>query len=90
MADDQLAVTDTDRGLESRRKKQWSDFSPRQQRAIILGAIAELIMTTIALRDLKRRPADQVRGWKFAWVLGFSVQPLGPILYFLVGRRPPG
>jgi len=90
MDDDRLAVTDADPRRESRQKKQWSDFSPQQQRVIVLGAIAELIMTTIALRDLKRRPADQVRGWKFAWVLGFSVQPLGPVLYLLVGRRPPG
>jgi hypothetical protein len=90
MDDAQLAVTDADPGRESRRKKQWSDLSPQQQRAIILGAIAELIMTTIAVRDLNRRPADQVRGWKVAWMLGFTVQPVGPLLYLLVGRRPPG
>ena len=37
-------------------------FSRRQQTAIVLGAIAELIMTTIALRDSAHRPATQVRG----------------------------
>lgn len=73
------------RGLRS--KKRWSDFSPRQRTAIIVGAIAELIMTSLALRDLARRPADQVRGRKPMWVPVFFVQPVGPILYFLVGRR---
>ena len=71
----------------ARRKKRWSDLSPQQQRAIVVGAIAELIMTTLALRDLARRPASDVRGRKLMWVLAFVVQPFGPLLYFLVGRR---
>jgi len=70
-----------------RRKKRWSDFSSQQQTAIILGAIAELIITTFALRDLIRRPATQVRGGKVLWALAFFVQPFGPILYFMGGRR---
>jgi hypothetical protein len=44
-------------------------------------------MTTIALGDLARRPAREVRGRKFLWVFAFFVQPVGPVLYFLVGRR---
>ena len=72
---------------QPRRKQQWSDLSRRQQIAIVLGAIAELIMTTIALRDLARRPARMVRGSKFLWVPACFVQPIGPVLYLLVGRR---
>ena len=79
---------DTERDDEfGRKKKRWSDFSPPQQTAIVLGAIAELIVTTIALRDLARRSAGQVRGRKLFWIAAFSVQPVGPLLYFLVGRR---
>jgi hypothetical protein len=74
-------------GKSQRKKKRWSDLSPRQQTAIVLSAIAELIMTTIALGDLARRPARKVRGWKLLWVFAFFVQPIGPVLYFLVGRR---
>ena len=75
-----------DGGLE-RRKRRWSDLSPRQQQAVVLGAIAELVMTTIALADLARRPANQMRGSKPLWLVSFVVQPFGPILYLLVGRR---
>jgi hypothetical protein len=74
-------------GKLSRKKRRWSDFTRQQQTAIVLGAIAELIMTTIALRDLARRPATQVRGRKLPWVFAFFVQPIGPVLYFLFGRR---
>jgi hypothetical protein len=69
------------------RKKKWSDLSPPARTAIVLGGIAELIMTTLALRDLARRPSREVRGWKPVWVLLFFVQPFGPLLYFARGRR---
>jgi len=46
-----------------------------------------LIVTTLALSDLAHRPAKDVRGPKVFWVLSFVVQPFGPLLYFLVGRR---
>ena len=69
------------------RRKRWSDFSPAAKSAILLGAIAEVVATTIAMRDLMRRPASEVRGRKPLWVLGFVVQPIGPLLYLCVGRR---
>ena len=73
-----------------RRKKRWSELSTWQQRAIVLGGIAELVMTTFALRDLARRPRRQVRGWKPMWLLACVVQPVGPILYLVAGRRRSG
>jgi len=69
------------------RKKRWSEFSPAAKTAIIVGAVAETVVTTIALRDLIRRPTGEVRGWKPLWVLGCFVQPIGPLLYLRVGRR---
>ena len=75
-------------GNLERKKVRWSELSPRQQTAIVLGGIAELVMTTIALADLARRPARQLRGSKLMWLVTFVVQPVGPILYLLVGRRP--
>ena len=88
MSADGTATREALEARASRRNKRWSDFSPQQQRAIVVGAIAELLMTAIALRDLKRRSPAQVRGPKLLWVLTCVVQPIGPILYFLVGRRP--
>ena len=57
--------------------------------AIVIGGIAELVVTTIAVRDLIRRPASEVRGWKLLWFLGCFVQPIGSPLYLVVGRRRP-
>lgn len=68
-------------------KKQWSDFSGGQQAAILVGTAIEVVLTTVALADLARRPGAQVRGPKPLWVLGCVVQPVGPIAYLVFGRR---
>jgi len=69
------------------QKKRWSEFSPAAKTAVVVGALAEAVVTTIALRDLIRRPSVDVRGPKPLWVLGFFVQPIGAPLYLVAGRR---
>lgn len=73
--------------MEKKPKKKWSDLTATQQRLICVAGAAEIVMTTAALRDLARRPADEVRGPKPVWVLASFVQPVGPLAYFWVGRR---
>ncbi len=68
-------------------KKTWSDLTTTQQRLICAAGVAELVVTVAALSDLAGRPASTVRGPKVAWLLGFVVQPVGPLAYFAVGRR---
>jgi hypothetical protein len=68
-------------------KKQWSDLTSAQRKTAIVGGALELVLTVFATRDLRRRPADQIRGAKALWTLSFAVQPVGPIAYLLVGRR---
>lgn len=69
------------------RKKKWSELSQLQRTAIVVGGAAELVVTAWAVRDLARRPSSEVRGPKAAWLLSFTVQPFGPIVYAAVGRR---
>jgi hypothetical protein len=68
-------------------KKRWSELSKTQQTAIIVIGTAEVVMTTIALVDLARRPPENVRGKKAVWALVSFVQPLGPIAYLTLGRK---
>jgi hypothetical protein len=68
-------------------QKRWSEYSPTARTAIGLGAVVELVVTAIALRDLIRRPASEVRGPKALWGLGLFVQPVGSPLYLFIGRR---
>ena len=68
-------------------KKTWSELSVNQKRAVYGAGAVELVATGAALLDLARRPAGTVRGPKWAWVLAFFVQPVGPIAYLAAGRR---
>lgn len=69
-------------------KRQWSDLTLKQQRAIIVAGAVEVVVTALAFKDLVRRPSLQLRGSKALWLLSFVVQPLGPLAYFAIGRRP--
>jgi Phospholipase_D-nuclease N-terminal len=69
-------------------KKRWSDLTPTQQGLILASAAVELALTATAIIDLARRPADQIRGPKPLWLLGCIIQPLGPLAYLALGRRP--
>jgi len=70
--------------------KQWSDLSPRTRRLLIAGAVIETMLKAVALVDLKRRPASEVRGPKWAWIPVLTVVNslgCGPLAYFAFGRR---
>jgi len=73
-------------------RRRWSDLSEGTRRLIIVTAVAESILKGAALIDIKRRPADQIRGPKWLWVPVVTVvNSLGivPISYFVFGRRRP-
>lgn len=71
-------------------KKRWSERSPQSRRLIIAAGTFEVVLKIVALIDLARRPADEVRGpkarWAFALVLVNSVG-LMPLAYFILGRK---
>lgn len=69
--------------------KRWSDLSPRTRKVIIVAGVAEAGLKAAAAIDIKRRPADQIRGPKWAWFAGLLVNTAGivPLSYFFFGRR---
>ena len=73
-----------------KRKRRWSDLSRRQRVLLLLGVAFEGTLKISALRDLRRRPADEIRGskklWATALVLANSAGVV-PIAYFRLGRR---
>ena len=68
-------------------KKSWADMTPTQKKVVVVAGIVEVAVTTWCLRDLKRRPAELVRGPKVLWGPAMSVQPFGPIAYLVWGRK---
>lgn len=73
--------------------RRWSNLSDRSRVLIIAGVIAEAILKTAVLIDIRRRPASQIRGSKRMWIVVavlVNSAGVGPISYFAFGRRRPG
>jgi Phospholipase_D-nuclease N-terminal len=54
--------------------------------AIELGLI-ELGFRVAALRDIYLRADEEIRGKKWVWVGAQAINTLGPLSYFMFGRR---
>jgi Phospholipase_D-nuclease N-terminal len=70
------------------RKKRWADLSTGQKRAVIAAGLVQNALLAAALIDLRRRPAERINGDKRLWVAASFINFVGPIAYFLAGRKP--
>lgn len=67
--------------------KRWSDLSGKQRIMIIVGGLIQAALLGLTLMDLRHRPAEQIRGPKKLWFGLAFVNYIGPISYFLFGRK---
>jgi Phospholipase_D-nuclease N-terminal len=65
----------------------WANLSQGQRRLLIAAATAEATLKIVALIDIQRRPASQIRGPKALWRAAMVVNLLGPLSYFTIGRK---
>ena len=68
-------------------KKKWSERSTRSRALIVVTGVVEVVLLAATLIDLRRRPAEQIKGPKPMWTALAFVNILGPISYFTFGRR---
>jgi hypothetical protein len=76
-------------GVALRRRTPWRELTRRQRQAMIVRGALQVGLLAAALNDLRRRPADQIRGPKPLWAVISLINylGLGPIAYFVIGRR---
>jgi hypothetical protein len=68
-------------------KRSWSEFTLLQKTGVVLVGATQLGLLAAALADIRRRPQEEIRGSKRAWVAAAFVNFVGPLSYFLFGRR---
>ncbi|HEX2728712.1 MAG TPA: PLD nuclease N-terminal domain-containing protein [Rubrobacteraceae bacterium] len=68
-------------------KHKWSELSDRQKTGVLVAISVQISLLLTALTDIYRRPREEIRGKKWAWVAVSFVNFAGPISYFLFGRR---
>lgn len=71
-----------------KRHITWRDMSPPQRLAMILAAIVQFTLLVAALRDIRKRSAEELRGRKGMWAAISFINFIGPIAYFAFGRQP--
>lgn len=68
------------------RNKSWNELSVVSRWRIAVLGITQLALQFVALRDLVKRPATEVRGAKGAWAAASFINFLGPVAYLVFGR----
>jgi bacteriorhodopsin len=68
-------------------KKKWSQRSRRSRRLIVATGVVEVVLLMATLIDIKRRPANRIKGPKRLWTALAFINIVGPIAYFTFGRR---
>jgi hypothetical protein len=71
----------------SRTKRRFSDLPAPTRAGVTLLGIAQVAFASLAFYDLARRPAEEVRGPKPAWIPVILINWIGPATYFLAGRK---
>jgi len=69
------------------QKRQWADLSVGTRAAIVAAGAVQLTLLGVALNDLRKRPATSLNGPKRLWVALCFVNFVGPISYFVFGRK---
>jgi hypothetical protein len=59
----------------------------RKTNPIVPILIGHALVAAWTWRDIRRRPAQQIRGSKTLWRILSAVNTLGSVSYWLIGRR---
>jgi hypothetical protein len=68
-------------------RKKWRELTTGQQMAIQVGAVLQITLLAAALWDMWHRPTDEINGDRRLWTLASFVNFVGPLAYFLFGRK---
>ena len=71
----------------ARKKKTWKEMSPSAKAGTIVVGIAQMSLLVAAQRDISRRPEAQINGPKAAWRAASFINFIGPMGYFIFGRK---
>ena len=76
--------------MAKKTKKTWKEKSPEARAGFVAIGIAQVSLMLAAQRDISKRPADQINGPKAAWRVAALINFIGPMGYFILGRKRSG
>jgi hypothetical protein len=73
----------------ARTKKHWREMTTTQRAGALLTSLMQCGLLVAALADIRRRPASEINGSKRRWVAAAFINYIGPVAYFVFGRKRP-
>jgi hypothetical protein len=73
--------------MVARRATKWRDLTSAQRTAVVVAGVVQVALQAAALWDLRRRPKAELRGSRRWWVAASFLNFVGPLAYFVLGRR---
>ncbi len=67
--------------------KQWRASSRAIKPRTVVQGMINLVLVIWAVRDIRRRGDDEIKGNRKIWMVAAFAPPIGPIAYFLFGRK---
>jgi hypothetical protein len=68
-------------------KRNWGDLSTSKKIGVAFSSAIQIVLLAAALWDIRRRSDDEIKGSKRLWTAIAFVNYVGPIAYFLLGRK---
>jgi hypothetical protein len=69
------------------KAKNWAELTTTQKIGTVVSGIIQIALLIAALWDLRSRPQEEIRGSKKLWTALVFINWIGPIAYFVVGRK---
>ncbi len=69
------------------KRKKWSEMSGPAKAGVVVMTLIQFGLLFAALADIRRRPAAEINGSKAMWTGLAFVNFVGPIAYFVKGRK---
>ena len=68
-------------------KRKWKDLTKAEKTLILILASLQITLHIAARRDIARRSQEEICGNKRMWVGLSYFNIIGPLAYFIIGRR---
>ncbi len=67
--------------------QRWKRSSQAMRGRAVARGIFNLVLMIWTVRDIRRRRDDEIKGNRKIWTLAAFAPPIGPIAYFVFGRK---
>jgi hypothetical protein len=73
--------------MKEMKRTRWEDLSQGQRAVVIIMGSIQILLLSLALLDIRKRSSDEIVGSKTMWAMISFINFLGPLAYFLFGRK---